>query len=151
MHEKTALTLLELLAGGATEAPALLAPGRKAMTFGDLRDCVSRLAERLAFLGLGRGDRIAVAMDNGPEMVLAFLAAAICGTAVPLNPKYRAEEFAFHYKDGNVQALIAAPGTVPEAHAAILPGMLAIHAEADSSGTLRLEPAAPARAKSSAR
>jgi len=145
VNEKTALTLLDLLAQGAPDAPALLSPDRPALTFRDVRDRVLGLAERLAALGLGREDRIAIVMDNGPDLVLSFLAAAICGTAVPLNPKYRAEEFTFYYKDGNVQALIAAPGTVPDAYAAVAPGMMVIQAENDPSGTLRLSPLGPAR------
>jgi acyl-CoA synthetase (AMP-forming)/AMP-acid ligase II len=143
--EKTVLTLLDLLSQGAPDAPALLAPGRAALTFRETRERVFALAERLAALGLGREDRIAIVMENGPDLVLSFLAAAVCGTAVPLNPKYRTEEFAFYYKDGNVQALIAAPGTVPDAFAAAAPGMVAIHAETDPSGRLRFEPVGPAR------
>ena len=146
MNGKTALTLLELLAHGAADAPALLAPGRKALTYRDVRERVVALAERLAALGLGREDRIAVVMENGPEMVLSFLAASLCGVAVPLNPKYRAEEFTFYYTDGNVQAVIAAPGTVPGAHAAATPGMVVIHAETAPSGEFRFEPVGPSRA-----
>lgn len=145
MHEKTALTLPELLARGEADAPALLAPGRSELTFRTLREHVYALAERLAGLGLGREDRIAIVMENGPEMVLAFLAAAVCGTAVPLNPKYREEEFAFYYKDANVQALIAAPGTVPDAFATALPGTVVVHAVTGPSGVLRFEPAGPRR------
>ncbi len=145
MHETTALTLLDLLAGGAADAPALLAPERETMSFGTLRESVCSLAERLAGFGLGPDDRIAVVMDNGPDMVLSLLAAAVCGTAVPLNPKYRSEEFAFYFRDGNVQAMIAAPGTVPDAFAAAPPGTVLVHAEADPSGTLTFIPAGPCR------
>lgn len=144
MHETTALTLLDLLARGEPDAPALLAPGREAMTFRTLRENVCALAERLAALGLGRGDRIAVVMENGPEMVLSLLAAATCGTAVPLTPKYKAEEFAFYFRDGNVRGLIAAPGTVPDAHVAAPPGTVVVHAVTDRSGGLRFDPAGPA-------
>ncbi|MGE5248462.1 MAG: acyl--CoA ligase [Verrucomicrobiota bacterium] len=143
MNGKTALTLLDLLEHGAPEAPALLAPGRTVLTFRDVRGQVLRLAEKLAALGLGRGDRIAIAMENGPELVLSLLAAAVCGTAVPLNPKYRAAEFGFYYEDGNVRALIAAPGSVSEAYAAARPETLVIHAETDASGRLALEPVGP--------
>ena len=145
MDGKTALTLLDLLADGTPEAPALLAPDRDPMTFRELRERVLALAERLASFGLGREDRIAIVMENGQEMVLSLLAAAVCGTAVPLNPRYRAEEFAFYYGDGNVQGMIAAPGTVPDAHAAAAPGTVVIHAATDPSGILRLEPSGTAR------
>jgi len=145
MHAKTALTLPELLARGESDAPALLAPGRTELSFRMLRDHVYALAERLAGLGLGREDRIAVVMENGPDMALSLLAAAVCGTAVPLNPKYRAEEYAFYYQDGNIQGLIAAPGTVPDAYAAAPPGTVVVHAVTGQSGELRFEPAGPVR------
>jgi acyl-CoA synthetase (AMP-forming)/AMP-acid ligase II len=141
MFEPTALTLLDLLAHGAPDAPALLAPGREAMTFRALRENVHTLAERLAALGLGRQDRIAVVMENGPETVLSLLAAAVCGTAVPLNPKYRTEEFSFYYREADVKGLIAAPGTAPCACAAAAPGMVVIHAAAGPSGAPRFETA----------
>ncbi|MBP2675112.1 MAG: AMP-dependent synthetase and ligase, partial [Deltaproteobacteria bacterium] len=144
MFETTALTLLELLDHGAQDAPALLAPGRDPMTFGALRENVRRLAERLAALGFGRGDRIAIAMENGPDLALALLAVASCGTAVPLNPKYRTDEFAFYYGDANAKGLIAMPGTLPDAFAAVTPGMKVIHAVEEPSGRLRFDPVGPA-------
>jgi acyl-CoA synthetase (AMP-forming)/AMP-acid ligase II len=145
MFQTTALTVLDLLERGAPDAPALLAPGREPMTFGSLRDNVCRLAERLAALGFGRNDRIAIVMENGPDLVLALLAAAACGTAVPLNPKYRADEFSFYYGDGGVKGLIAAPGAVPDAFGAATPGMTVIHAVAGPSRELRFDPVGPAR------
>ncbi|MBE0604159.1 MAG: AMP-binding protein, partial [Deltaproteobacteria bacterium] len=123
MFETTALTVLEMLDRGAPDAPALLAPGRGPMTFGALRDNVRRLAERLAVLGFGRNDRIAIVMENGPDLVLALLAAASCGTAVPLNPKYRTDEFGFYFGDANAKGLIVTPGAFPDALAAVTPGM----------------------------
>ena len=107
-------TLLDLIAGPG-DRPALLAPGRPALTYAQLRANVVELAARLNSFGLGRGDRIAIAMGNGPDVVLAFLAAALCGTAAPLNPKYRQEEFAFYYDDIHARALITLPGAMPPA------------------------------------
>ena len=145
MFETTALTVLEMLDRGAPDAPALLAPGRGPMTFGALRDNVCRLAERLAVLGFGRNDRIAIVMENGPDLVLALLAAASCGTAVPLNPKYRTDEFGFYFGDASAKGLIVTPGAFPDALAAVTPGMTVIHAITGPSGELRLDPVGPAR------
>lgn len=145
MNETTALTLLELLDRGAPDAPALLAPGREPMTFGSLREDVRRLAARLAALGFGPGDRVAIVMENGPDMARTLLAAVSCCTAVPLNPKYRPDEFAFYYEDGKVKGMIAAPGTFPDAFASVLPGMTVIHAVSGPGGALRFDPVGPAR------
>src|SRR5918911_701505 len=113
-------TLLDLLAG-ADHHPALVAPGRPALTHAQVRANVAALAEQLNRFGLGRGDRIAIVMPNGPEVILAFFAAALCGTAAPLNPKYKQEEFAFYYDDIQAKALITLPDTMPLAHAAATP------------------------------
>ncbi len=146
MHEKTSsrsfdrpgLTIPELLIRGASEAPAILAPDRKEITFGELRQQVYALAQDLASFGLG-GKRIAIVMENGPDLVLSLLAAATCGVAVPLNPKYRESDFSFFYEDANVKGLIAVPDTVPEAFAAAPSGTMVVHAVADRSDPLRFE------------
>jgi acyl-CoA synthetase (AMP-forming)/AMP-acid ligase II len=57
-------------------------------------------------MGIGRGDRVAVVLPNGPEMAVAFLAVAAAATCAPLNPAYRAEEFDFYLSDLNVSALL---------------------------------------------
>jgi acyl-CoA synthetase (AMP-forming)/AMP-acid ligase II len=136
-------TLLDLLAAGADDHPALVAPGRPPLSYAALRANVAGLAAQLQGLGIGRGDRVAIAMANGPEMAIAFLAAATAATAAPLNPKYRPEEFAFYYDDTQAKALIVAPGTQEEARAAMTPGMLLIEAEANEDGTLALTPSRP--------
>jgi oxalate---CoA ligase len=133
-------TLLDLLAAGAEGQPALVAPGRPALSYAALRANVVALAAQLQGLGLGRGDRIALAMGNGPEMAIAFLAAATAATAAPLNPKYRSEEFAFYYEDTQAKALIVAPGEAELARAALAPGMQLIEATAQADGSLALNP-----------
>ena len=50
-------------------------------------------------LGIGRGDRVAIVLPNGPEMATAFVAVACGATTAPLNPAYRAEEFDFYLTD----------------------------------------------------
>jgi len=34
---------------------------------------------------------VAIALPNGPAVIVSFLAASIAGTAAPLNPAYRYE------------------------------------------------------------
>lgn len=128
-------TLLDLLAG-ADDHVALRAPGHPDISYAQLRANVIALAAQLNSFGLGRGDRIALAMGNGPEVILAFLAAATCGTAAPLNPKYKQDEFAFYYDDIHARALISLPGTMPLAHAAATPTMQVISAVPQDDGTL---------------
>ncbi|NJM07180.1 AMP-binding protein [Candidatus Gracilibacteria bacterium] len=130
-------TILDLLDVGAADAPALLAPDHHVVTYDALRSNVRELAATLHSYGIGPGERVALAMANGPEMAIAFLAAASAATAAPLNPKYTGEEFAFYYGDTRARALIVLPNTMPEAVAALTPEMLLIHALPQSDGTLR--------------
>ncbi len=130
-------TILDLIAG-ADEHPALVAPGRSDLSYAQLRANVVELAATLSGYGLGRGDRIAIAMGNGPEMVISFLVAATAATAAPLNPKYRGDEFAFYYEDTQAKALIVPTDGMEEARAAMLPGMLLIEATSRDDGTLAL-------------
>jgi acyl-CoA synthetase (AMP-forming)/AMP-acid ligase II len=47
-----------------------------------------------------------MALNNGPEMAVAFIAMASCVTCVPLNPNYRADEFEFYISRLNARALV---------------------------------------------
>ncbi|HEX5691429.1 MAG TPA: acyl--CoA ligase, partial [Roseiflexaceae bacterium] len=133
--DQHARTLLDLLAGDDDRA-ALVAPNKPTLSYRQLRENVAALAEQLNSFGLGRGDRIALVMNNGPELIVSFFAAAMCGTAAPLNPKYKEEEFAFYYDDTQAKALIALPGTADLARAAAPPTMLQIDALPQPDGTL---------------
>ena len=146
-REPVLQTLFDLLGNGADDHPAILAPERPPLSYAALRANVHELASQLQALGLTRGDRVAIAMANGPEMAICFLAAATAATAAPLNPKYRQEEFAFYFDDTHARALIVAPAALPEARAAMLPGMLLIEAAPRSDGGVALscaqQPATP--------
>ena len=104
-------TLNELLLTASPAAPALSAPGRPALSHGELR---AQIDETLAWLnarGIGRNDRVAIVLPNGPEMASCFLACASGVTSAPLNPAYRAEEFEFYLSDLNAKALIVEQGS----------------------------------------
>lgn len=147
LYERPALTIPELLIRGASDAPALLAPDHRELTFHTLRRQIHTLAQRLVSFGLG-GERIAIVMESGPNLVISLLAASICGTAVPLNPKYRTAEFSFFYEDADVKGLIAVPDTFPEAFAAAPPGTVVVQAVGEQSETLRFESTVSERSES---
>ena len=129
------MNILDLLAG-KPEAPALLAPNYPTLTYQQLQDNIANLVQQLHTFGLGQGDRLAIVMTNGAPMVITFLAAALCGTAAPLNPKYKQEEFSFYYEDIQAKALITLPDTVEMAIAAAPTIMSVIVAQIQSDGTL---------------
>src|SRR6187397_2189402 len=93
--------LPELLEAQPKAAPALRAPDRAALGYGDLCQVVDQTQRALNGWGIGRGDRVAMVLPNGPEMAAAFVAVACGATTAPLNPAYRAEEFDFYLSDLN--------------------------------------------------
>ncbi len=105
-------TIWELLAAGDDSSVAIAAPGGvKPMTYGQLRAQVARAVHTLNGFNVGRGDRVAIVLPNGPEMAVAFLATASAATAAPLNPAYRADEFEFYLSDIGAKAVIVERGS----------------------------------------
>jgi acyl-CoA synthetase (AMP-forming)/AMP-acid ligase II len=140
-------TITTLLEAGNAEAPAIGAPERKTLTHQGLRDLAARTVRGLNSMGIGRGDRVAIVLPNGPEMAAAFIAIASGAITAPLNPAYRAEEFDFYLSDLNAKALVILQGMESPALAiarargipvvALVPGELAgdFTLTADLSGT----------------
>ena len=105
-----AATLPDLMASGADHAPALSAPGGVALSFAALRAQIAATIAALNAHGVGRGDRVAIVLANGPEMATAFISVAAGATSAPLNPGYRADEFEFYLSDLNAKILIVEEG-----------------------------------------
>jgi len=111
-------TVEALLAAGAAEAPAIGAPGRTALTYGELRALAARTGAALNAAGIGRQDRVAIVLPNGPEMAAAFLCVACAAVTAPLNPAYKLEEFDFYLSDLGARALLVQAGVETPARAA---------------------------------
>ena len=104
------LTISNLLADKPGDAPVFGAPSRDDLNFGDLRDQASAITGILNGLGIGRGDRVAIVLPNGPEMASAFVCIGAGATTAPLNPAYRQEEFDFYLSDLDAKALVVEAG-----------------------------------------
>lgn len=89
---------------------AIAASGRPPLSYARLLSHVGDVTRNLNELGLGRNDRIALVLPNGPEMAVAFLAVASTATCAPLNPAYRENEFDFYLSDLHARALIVQEG-----------------------------------------
>ena len=105
-----AFTVAALLDAGAPDAPALTSPGGVPLTYPGLRALSAHTLAALNAQGVGRNDRVAIVLDNGPEMAAAFLCVAAGSTAAPLNPVYRAEEFEFYLADLKAKILVIEQG-----------------------------------------
>jgi acyl-CoA synthetase (AMP-forming)/AMP-acid ligase II len=108
-------TIGALLRAGADSATAIAAPERAALTYAGLRALAEATVQRLNTMGLGRNDRIAIVLPNGPEMAAAFVCIGAGATTAPLNPAYRAEEFDFYLADLNAKALVVEAGSASPA------------------------------------
>ena len=147
-------TIATLLQRGADTATAIAAPGREPLGHGALRALVERTVAALNAAGAGRNDRVAIVLDNGPEMATCFLACAAAVASAPLNPAYRADEFEFYLGDLKARLLIVARGsTSPAVAVAERLGVRIVDLVVDAdapAGSFRLEPrgdgAAPASA-----
>ncbi|MBI3695149.1 MAG: AMP-binding protein [Acidobacteria bacterium] len=116
---KSITTLFDVLHAAPGNRPAVIVPETSMrVTYDSLREQVRAMAAGLAAAGIGRGDRVAMALPNGLPAIVSFLAASIAGTAAPLNPGYRQEEFAFYLDDTNARVLLAPPEGAEAARAA---------------------------------
>jgi acyl-CoA synthetase (AMP-forming)/AMP-acid ligase II len=110
-------TVVSLLSGGRDEATAIGAPAQKGLSYSALRALAGGTIDRLNSLGIGRDDRVAIVLGNGPHMAAAFVAVAAGATTAPLNPSYRAEEFEFYLSDLQAKALLIERGVDSPARA----------------------------------
>lgn len=132
-------TLTDLLRQGPDDHAAVVVPEGPTLSHGRLRQLVTEGAEALASLGVGAHDRVAMALPNGAEAIVLFLAAAFGATACPLNPAYKEDEFRFYLKDTQARVLLLPPGQGAAARRALPQGTTVIEAEIDARGRLRLE------------
>ena len=120
------VTVRELLEGGSGESPAIDAPGRDPLDFAGLRRQVEETVGALNRFGIGRNDRVAIVLPNGPEMASAFVSVACAATAAPLNPAYRQPEYEFYLSDLDAKAVILEFGSDSPARAAAVERGIAI-------------------------
>src|SRR5271165_6004567 len=132
--------LAEILhAAPANQTAVILPESGIQLTYAQLRDQVMTMADALAALGIQRGDRVAIVVTNGLPAIVSFLAASIAGTAAPLNPGYRQDEFSFFLEDTSARILLCPPDGAPDARKAA-EGKIPVYSLAmDDKGFVRLE------------
>jgi oxalate---CoA ligase len=92
--------------------PALICPDDDiVVSHRELAGAVHQLAGVLAGLGVTRGQRVALVMPHGPEVIELLLAAVVLGaTAAPLNPGYTEAEYRFYLDDLDPSLLLVQAG-----------------------------------------
>lgn len=123
----------------ATSTAVIIPETGTAVTYDSLRRQVNNMAEQLAALGIRRGDRVANVLPNGLPTIVAFLAGAIAGTAAPLNPAYRFDEYTFYLEDTSAKVLLAPPEGAEEARRAAAHLNIPVYAvDMDANGVVRI-------------
>jgi acyl-CoA synthetase (AMP-forming)/AMP-acid ligase II len=127
-------TLLDLLDAAAGDRTAIILPDLDVrVSYDALRQQVRATAAALRAADIERGDRVALAQPNGLEAIVGFLAAATAGTAAPLNPNYKFEEFCFYLNDTRAKLLLAPADAADARRAAAQAGILVIEPAINTS------------------
>jgi len=108
-------TISQLLTTGRDDDIAIAAPDRAPLTYRGLRENVDRTLSALNRHGIGRNDRVAIVLPNGPDMASAFVSITAGATTAPLNPAYLEEEFRFYLSDLGAKALVVDKGSASPA------------------------------------
>jgi len=106
-----ASTIVELLSEGTDDHVAVSGLERPDLDYRGLRALARRTVESLNSRGIGRNDRVAIVLPNGPEMATSFVAISAAATTAPLNPAYTREEYDFYLADLGARALVVQQGS----------------------------------------
>jgi acyl-CoA synthetase (AMP-forming)/AMP-acid ligase II len=133
-------TLIALFESVPPDRTAVIVPEENLrIGYGELSARVQRLAEVFSATGIRRGDRIALALPNGLAMIVGLLAASGAGTAAPLNPGYKEDEFRFYLDDVNARLLVVPPEGADAARRAAGDRVNVVTIHSDPSGRVGLD------------
>src|SRR4051812_8843106 len=114
--------VLEATARAAGEAPAIHYFDAT-ISYARLDDLASRFATLLASWGIGRGDRVALYLQNVPQYLVALYGIWKRGAiAVPLNPMFKDKELAYHLEDSGARVLVALESLYEAVARRVVPG-----------------------------
>ncbi|WP_377806054.1 amino acid adenylation domain-containing protein [Azospirillum sp. A29] len=98
--------LIETQVRRKPEATALVHPGGT-LSYRELNARANRLARLLRAEGIGPDDRVAIALERSPELLVAILAVLKAGaTYLPLDPSYPPQRLAYMLEDGGAALLL---------------------------------------------
>jgi len=77
------------------------------LSYRELNDAASRLANAIIDLGVKKGDRVALLLPNSPQMAIAYYGALKAGAVVvSLNPLFSADELAQQLIDSGAETIV---------------------------------------------
>ena len=131
----SAQTVVELLRAAPAGNTAIILPESGIrITYENLLDQVMAMAGSLAAVGIESGHRVASVFPNGLPAIVSFLAASVAGTASPLNPAYRRDEFKFYLEDVEARLLLVPPDGAEDAREAAREWLPVYSVEMDDKG-----------------
>jgi acyl-CoA synthetase (AMP-forming)/AMP-acid ligase II len=134
---------LSAMVAGDDGAPALIDQQGTITTHGRLREEIAAVGRQLAGLGVARGDRVAMVMGNGVEVVVTFLAVTSLGAAAaPLNPALSPAEMAAEMTDLDVSLTLVAEQTAASAASAADALDIPVHTIRSRAGRVAIDGAA---------
>lgn len=84
------------------------------ITYQQMDELTERLAAGFSRLGVKKGDRLGLLMNNLPQFVLAYFAALKIGAiVVATNPLYKPHEVAYQVNDSGVQVMVVLDNLYP--------------------------------------
>ena len=96
------------------QAPLLLLPGGRSLSYADAHSGSARYAALLASRGLRPGDRLAVQVEKSPEALMLYLACLRAGLVyLPLNSAYQESEVRYFLENARPGAVVAQPRSMP--------------------------------------
>ena len=107
--------------GERMDAPCILLPDRRAITYGELDAASARFSHALLATGARPGDRVAVQVEKCWEALALYLACLRAGLVyLPLNTAYQKSELSYFFGDAEPAIIVGRPDAAP-LHAALRP------------------------------
>ncbi|HTI13299.1 MAG TPA: AMP-binding protein [Dictyobacter sp.] len=87
------------------------------LTYREVLGMVNCVTNSLHELGLRKGDRLCLFIQNRPEYIITFLAAATLGIIIsPMNPSYKEREINYQLENSEAKAILVQKELVPIFH-----------------------------------
>ncbi len=141
--------LLEHHARRAPDAPAVLAPARAPLSYGQLHRHIGHVGRELRAMGIGAADRVVVMLPNGPDLAVAIVGVASHAACAVVNTAHAADELERYFAELRPRALIVpAAADSPARRAALACGIAVIDLvprPGSEAGLFTLSAALPAR------
>jgi acyl-CoA synthetase (AMP-forming)/AMP-acid ligase II len=117
--EKPASEYIREWATYTPDKPALAFYGKE-ISYRELNSLIDRAAWGLVELGVKKGDRVAIHMENCPQFVIGYFAAQRAGgVVVPVNPMFKQAELVHELNDAGAGTLIGLDFLFPEVEKAL--------------------------------